>query len=176
MNTHHIQAFQSGEQKDFDYFFRLHYKQLCFYTYFIVKSRAVAEDIVQDIFVKLWQLREQIRPATVKTLLYTMARNEAISWPRKQKTAGKKEEQYNAFYANETETDIQQHLITAETMKELYKALDTLPEGCRNVFEHLYQKGEKPKQAAAALQLSVNTVKTQRARGLKMLKQQLKLA
>lgn len=169
-----VLLFQRGEEKAYDYFFRLHYKTLCFFANRYVKNRAIAEDIAQEAFIKLWEMREKIKAAApVKSLLYTIVKNEAISWLRKQKTVLKRQKQFNALRTDETETCMLQHMIASETLHELYKAAEALPPACRKIFDGLYKEGKTVREIAAGMQLSVNTIKTQRARGLTIIRKNI---
>lgn len=174
-NTYHfnILSFHLGDETAFEHFFKLYYKKLCFFANRYVMDKAVAEDIVEESFVKFWEMRESIdSEQPVKSLLYTMVRNAAISYLRKQKVLAKRKKGYDALQ-EETEGYMLQQMIAAETMMQIYSAIGELPEGCRNVVTKLYVEGKGLQEIADELNISINTVKTQRARGLKFIRGRL---
>ena len=65
-------------------------------------------------------------------------------------------------------------VLKAEVWGEVYRAIASLPEGCRNVFKLSYLEGLKNQEIADELKISINTVKTQKARALELLKLRLK--
>lgn len=172
-NTKNAFSFWNDKEKCLDYFFKSQYKQLYFFANRFVRDKAVAEDIVEESFVKFWEMRESIdSEQPVKSLLYTMVRNAAISYLRKQKVLAKRKKGYDALQ-EETEGYMLQQMIAAETMMQIYSAIGELPEGCRNVVTKLYVEGKRLQEIADELNISINTVKTQRARGLKFIRGKL---
>ena len=66
----------AGDRSAFDTLFRAHYKPLCAFAVQYVKDRDVAEDLVQDLFFRLWQDREKVSITTsLKAYLFTAVRN-----------------------------------------------------------------------------------------------------
>jgi len=148
--------------------FDLLYLRLCRFADQIITDSAAAEDIVQEAFIKYWQRHADITdlPA-IKTLLYVMVRNACLNHLKHQKVVEK-------FAQTQTEVAEEAAVLKAEVWGELYRAIASLPEGCRNVFKLSYLEGLKNQEIADELKISINTVKTQKARALELLKLRLK--
>lgn len=150
--------------------FDLLYLRLCRFADQIIADSATAEDIVQEAFIKFWQRNTEIKdlPA-IKTFLYVMVRNACLNHLKHQKVAQK-------FAQTQTQTEIAEEaaVLKAEVWGEVHRAIASLPEGCRNVFKLSYLEGLKNQEIADELKISINTVKTQKARALELLKLRLK--
>lgn len=152
----------------FEKLFREHYEPLANYAYSILKNKEDAEDIVQDVFVKVWQNTAQvIETPQVKFYLLTAIRNNAISLLRKQ--AGKRhveplEEHLpadNGMPAHEPEQDI-------ASMVE--KALALLPPQCAVIFKMSRFGKMTYQQIADELGLSIKTVENQVGKALRIMR------
>lgn len=147
--------------------FDLLYLRLCRFADQIISDSATAEDIVQEAFIKFWQRNTEIPdlPA-IKTFLYVMVRNACLNHLKHQKVAKK--------FAETQVTEAEDAaVLKAEVWGEVHRAIASLPEGCRNVFKLSYLEGLKNQEVADELKISVNTVKTQKARALALLKLRL---
>lgn len=148
--------------------FDLLYLRLCRFADQIISDSATAEDIVQEAFIKFWQRNAEIKdlPA-IKTFLYVMVRNACLNHLKHQKVVQK-------FAQTQTEVAEEAAVLKAEVWGEVHRAIASLPEGCRNVFKLSYLEGLKNQEIADELKISINTVKTQKARALELLKLRLK--
>lgn len=171
----YIEAFQNGEEKGFNFFFRLHYKALCLYSFRITGNQEVAEEMVQDAFIRLWERHENFNhPIVLKSFLYTVCRNGSLNWLRSQKRETLNIKQL-AYISSEIEPDMQHNMIAAETYAEIYRAINMLPPQCKKIFRMLFFEGKNFRQVAKELNLSVSTVRNQKARALMLLKQKVPL-
>ena len=153
--------------------FKLHYRSLAQTAFRIVNDRDVAEDLVQDIFCKLWEKRAELQiTVSVKAYLYQSTINHSLNYIKKVRRAEIRETEYQSFRPGEDHA-----ADTVYAVKELtgrvQLAVNTLPEACRNVFilsrfEHLSYK-----QIADALNISVKTVENQMVKALKHLRKRL---
>jgi len=151
--------------------FRQHYQELCFYAFKYVREFATAEDIVQDVFVKL--LAQKSRPAMdhPKYYLYTSVRNASLNRLKKNKPNLPIEE--TERIAPEA-ISIEEEMIESEQKLKLYKAIDRLPEQCKKIFLASNMNDLKYKEVAENLDLSINTVKTQMKKAYRILRDVLK--
>ena len=164
---------QSGDESAFDQLFRKYYTPLTFFAQNIVNNKEVAEDLVEDAFVKLWERTEILaRSGSIKSYLYTTVQNASIDHLRKVKQM--------EFYFRETkangncwEKPIIHRIIEAETIYHIYQMLETLPPKCGQVFKMFYLEDKKLQEIAFELSLSLSTVKSQKSRALKLLKRKL---
>lgn len=130
----------------------------------MVKSKEVAEEIVSDVFIKLWQMRNDLgKVAALKVYLYTITRNFSLNYITRQhkhqweSLDGLAED---AFVTNITPED---QLISADMHNRIQEAIRQLPPQCRVIFQLVRQDGLKYKEVAEVLQLSVLTVRNQTA-------------
>lgn len=160
-------AFQLGDEKAFQKLYHLLNKRLRFFAAGMV-GEEVAGDIVQDAFIKLWERHGQFSNFNaLKAFLYLTIKNACFN-------LGKHDQVVQKYQQTLTEPVDEQHmlyrLIEAEVIDEVYVALQRLPEGCRNVIFLSYFEGLSNQEVADELKVSINTVKTQKVRALKLLR------
>jgi RNA polymerase sigma factor, sigma-70 family/RNA polymerase sigma-70 factor, Bacteroides expansion family 1 len=142
-------------------FFALYekYSHALFSTVFrMVKDKQVSEEIVQDVFLTVWQKRSTIDPnRNFKAWIFTIARNNVISWYRKlAKEASIQENLYQHFeqlYVMDKEGDIQEQQAAL-----LERALDTLSERRKEIFVLCKLEQKSYEEVAEKLNISVSTV------------------
>lgn len=163
-------SFSGNDAAEFARIFNTYYPRLCHFSFQLTRDRSLAEDICQDAFIRFWDHREYISPMenAVKSYLYTTVRNASISSLRHHAVV----RQYRDRYPRIENDDITviHAIIRSEITAEIYQALETLPQGCREVVSMAYLQGMKNKEIASELGVSVNTVKTQRQRALHLLR------
>lgn len=131
----------------------------------------VGEEIVQQVFLRLWEKRDSITiNGPVKAYLFSAIRNTAISQWRKDTVRSEKEN----GYGSSKEASVQ----AGEEVRELEllyrQALERLPERCREVFVLSRQQNLKYAEIATAMNISVKTVENQMGKALKILHKELK--
>jgi RNA polymerase sigma-70 factor (ECF subfamily) len=161
-----------SDSTTFDELVRAHYARLCDFAYRFVHSRAVAEDLVQDVFVRLWERHDQFDFQDPLKYLYQAVRNRAVSHLRHERIHARWEaEASTAEHAHEhtaaTETDVE------ELQRAIAAAVDALPERCRVIFTMSREQDLSYAEIARILDLSVKTVETQMGRALKSLRTRL---
>ena len=177
-NNHHtvadyIRSFQLGEEKGFNFLFREYNAALSYFSFQIIKDKEVAEEIAGDSLMKLWERHENFdNIPSIKSFLYTTARNASIDWLRKQKRNNQRTNEM-IYLSENNETTIFQKKAEAEFYKEIFLTLNTLPPKCRKIFSMLYIEGKNYQQIAQELNLSIDTIRNQKARGLMLIKQRL---
>lgn len=162
--------FNERNQHAFRYIFESYYKAAVLFAREILKEQAFeAEDLVQDAFIKLWSQAENFNAlAAIKSYIYTTVKNACLDKLRKglltNKYQGHAKKQLEML-----EAEFIEPLITAETTRIIYEAIDKLPEQGRNVFR-MSLEGLKNDEIAERLNISVNTVKTHKQRALTSLR------
>ena len=147
-----------------------------------VLSDEDAENIVQDVFLELWEKKEILSlQLNVIAYLFTAIRNRCINFLRRSMIAknaeNKLQEEYKLtlqmkYYSLEA---FNQEIFQEKDVEQiLSKAIDTLPEKCREIFILSKIKGKKQKDIATELNISVNTVETQKSIAYKKLRNELK--
>lgn len=175
-DTEYIRFFQSGEEKGFNFFFREFYTALCYFAFRITKTKSAAEDIAGDSFIKLWERHADFKTvSSIKSFLYITARNTSLNWVRQQKRENRVVHDI-AYLAEENESSVFQKTVEAEVYQEILLALKTLPPKCRKIFRMLYFEGKDYRQIALELDLSVSTIRNQKARALLLIKQRIAIS
>lgn len=157
---------------DFELLFRNNYARLYYHALQLVHDKDGAEDLVQEAFTKLWRRRTDFdNEFAAKSFLYLTVRNAGLNVLRHEKV----KERFAHHRSEEPfeESAALHKIIKAEALGEIYRSIEELPEGCRNVFKMGYLQELKNHEIAEQLNISVNTVKTQKARALQLLRLKL---
>lgn len=163
----YVPAFQRGDEKAFQHIYHMLSKRLEYFAEGMV-DEAAARDVVQDAFVKLWERREQFfNFNAIKTFLYLTIKNACLNIAKHDKVVDKYQQ---GLTEPIEEMDVLHRMIEAEVIDEVYMALQQLPQGCRNVIFLSYFEGMSNQEVADELNVSINTVKTQKVRALKLLR------
>ena len=141
--------------------FNEYYIPLCRFCAQFVRNTNIAEDIVQDTFVKIWEKRDSIIVNTsYKSYLYTSVRNKAIDH-LKSRSAKLMNENVQLDDKIADAADITESIEKKETEAIINKAIESLPEKCFVIFS-LKRYGElSNEQIAEKLNLSEKTVQNQ---------------
>jgi RNA polymerase sigma-70 factor (family 1) len=170
-----IAAFRNGKEWGFDHFFKTYYRSLVFFARRYVIELAVAEDMVAEVFVNVWNKREKIDSEEgLKGYLYQSVYHASLRWLERE---SKRDSIHNQFITESTagseNADQLENMIRAETIRQVREAISTLPGQCRKVFEKIYIEGKSVRETASELNLSITNVKNQKARGLKLLRNRI---
>ncbi|MBC7851730.1 MAG: RNA polymerase sigma-70 factor [Chitinophagaceae bacterium] len=172
-NAQLFHSFTSGEEQGFDYIYLEFYRPLMFFANKILHDGERAADLVSEQFIKAWERRSTFQTMKhLRAFLYTSTRNAAIDQLRKTKILSL-DATAEEFTANE-KTAIE-YLIQAETYRQVYQAVEQLPPQAREVIRLFYLLGQDYKEIAKRLNLSVNTVRVQKARALRILRNSISI-
>ena len=163
-------GFSINRKDIFERLFSDYYGILVCYAQKYTKREDIAEDIVQDVFASLWE-ENRIFPsqANFRSFLYISIRNAAFDYLRHQNVESRYIEE--ALTANRFLSD--DSFQKEEVFRLLFKQIDLLPERCREIFL-LHLEGYDNDAIAKKLSLSIETVKTQKKRSMKTLRNNLK--
>ncbi|MEG0796507.1 MAG: RNA polymerase sigma-70 factor [Odoribacter sp.] len=158
---------------DIEAIFKKYYGALCYYASRYVVEQEVAQDLVQDIFVKLLESKQHFETAEhLRNFLYLAVKNNCLNDLQKD-TLKEKYGQYAR--ENISTTDFpEEDVLTAEVFRNLKMAVDDLPLECRKIFYMSYFETLPNEKIAQQLNISINTVRAQKMRGKKILKDKLK--
>jgi RNA polymerase sigma-70 factor (ECF subfamily) len=152
--------------------FEAYYPRLCYFAYKMIDIKAVAEDVAQDAFIKYWNRRGDFsNESAAKAYLYTTVKNACLNLLRHTGVERKYLDRQDKD-KTEDEKGLNQ-IIEAEVMGEIHRAVEQLPQGCRQVLKLAFFESLKNEEIASHLGISVNTVKTQKARALQLLRLKL---
>ena len=159
---------QSSNNVDIEALFRYNYRPLCLYALHYIQDVDLSEDIVQESYAALWEkLQEGAHVLNRKSYLYMMVRNRCLDHLRKKGIPTESLKPYDT-YGIIDDDDAQER---SQTEARLWTAIDSLPEKCREVFIMSKRDGLKYEEIAEELGLSVNTVRNQISKALKVLKE-----
>ncbi|HZL10349.1 MAG TPA: RNA polymerase sigma-70 factor [Prolixibacteraceae bacterium] len=163
---------QKGNERVFDFVFKEYYVPLIRFSYSFVKEQDRAENLVQDVFVKLWEKRERLSKVdNILSYLMGMIRNQCIDSIRKEKADSKAYLNIRPqMSANTTEEQISKN----EFEEVLLKSILRLPERCRMAFELSRFDGYTNKEIAQRMAISLKGVEALIGRALKQLRIELK--
>ena len=176
-DTQLFAALRRGEARGLDELFRRHYVDLCRVALRLVNDPAAAEDVVQEVFTKLWTRRDRLPdelPA-VGPYLRRSVRNRSLNYLRDQKRLP-----VDDGVLPDTATADPRHqpgaaLETEELHRRLHHAIDRLPERCRLVFVMAKVENMSHTEIAEGLRISPKTVENQMTRAYKFLREWLAL-
>jgi RNA polymerase sigma-70 factor (ECF subfamily) len=168
-----IQALKEGSRKAFDAIYQMYAKRLYAYSIQYTKSAPEAEDIVQEVFINLWNYKESIRQKdTLCSLLFVMAKHRLINAYRAKVNSLEYEEYINTSNRVEVE-DPHKKIEYADFLDLLSTALSKLPTTQQRVIRLSRLKELSNKEIAETLSLSEQTVKNQLSLGLRTLREKI---
>jgi RNA polymerase sigma-70 factor (family 1) len=130
----------------------------------IVQSRESAEEVVSDVFIKLWERRKELEKIeNLKVYLYVATRNIAFNYLDKQKRNSTNSIDDVEAEFTSIDFDPEQMLITADMLALIQKAIDQLPPKCKIIFKLAKEDGLKYREVAEVLNISIKTVENQLA-------------
>ena len=149
--------------------FKRFYKPLRAYAFRFVNDKDMSEDIVQDVFVKIWESREKLGEIdNLSAYLYQMVRFKSFNYLRAEKI---RQDATKSFAEELDEIEMNEY-IKNETFRIVMQTLEDLPSGSRNVFSRAIQ-GYSAKEIAEELGIAVETVKKQKQIARRILKEKL---
>jgi RNA polymerase sigma-70 factor (ECF subfamily) len=169
-----IEGIHSGDKQIFEEVYRDFYIPLCYYCLRYVETLEDSEEIVQDLFVKIWEKRTELEINTsLKAYLYRSVQNYALNFLSKKKTQNR----YLMIHSRQLSDDFgneRNELLEEELRVLLKRAILQLPEKRRRIFELSRFEGMKYSRIAEKLSISVKTVESQMTKALKYLRIVLK--
>ncbi|MBI2619175.1 MAG: RNA polymerase sigma-70 factor [Ignavibacteriales bacterium] len=171
-DKNHAQQIRLGSHHAFEALFRTYYPRLCRFAFRLTGSRSTAEELVQDIFVRLWKNRTAWTPlGSVRTYLYRAVRNQAINYQKHQNLTGSDDVDLEKVLSELPGPE--EELYEKELQKAVGEAVELLPPRCRAIFLLHRVEGLTYAEIAQVLDLSTKTVETQMGRALKTLRRLL---
>ena len=156
---------EKSDQQAFDELYRYYFSGLLSVANAIVKDVQIAEEMVEDVFVKLWENRKML--PMIKNLsgyLYTAVKHTSINYINSR--------EFSIYRKNTVLEDIsddflfsfsspETRMLTTENLAEISKVIHQLPGRCRLIFRLVKEEGLKYAEVAELLNLSVKTVENQ---------------
>jgi RNA polymerase sigma-70 factor (ECF subfamily) len=161
-----------GDRGAFEALFREHYEALVRFAEGVLRSRDVAEDVVQDVMLNVWRQRETLQvDESARAYLFRSVRNRALNQLRNERV--RRDAIPHLASDPRPSAAVDSELVEEELASAIRDAVAALPPRCREVFELSRGEGLRYSEIAAVLGISIKTVETQMGRALKSLRERL---
>jgi len=169
---------KKGKKKAFKKVFTIYYPRLEKYAGYFIANSQEAEDIVQDVFVQVWENREAIKTdSNFDSYLFTLVRNRCLNVLKKQmaeknyidKIQANSEELYNISFGMEDNFLSMEKLL----YEQLEKIIEEMPERCQSAFCLKWKEGKKIREIADIMGISSTMVDKHLAKGMEMVRQKM---
>lgn len=159
-----------GDETAFNQLFRHFYSPLLNFAIDMVKQRTVAEEIVSDVFIKIWNKQEELLLIEkLRVFLFVAVKNKCYNHLRDHSFWKVTVEEDSAASLT-SDYNPADDLAFRELQHQLHMAVEQLPEQCKQVFKMIREDGLKFKEVAEILQISPRTVETQLYRAIKKIR------
>jgi RNA polymerase sigma-70 factor (family 1) len=168
-----LEKLKQGDQEAFVQLYRTYKSRIYYNLLRLVKSPDIAEELLQDVFLKVWEHRHSIDPEKpFQSFLLRVASNLAMDFYRKV-AKDKRLSEYLMSVSHEGYEHIESGIIALEDAERLNTAINSLPQQRQRVFRLCRIDGMSYEQAANMLDISTGTVKDHLVKAGKFLKQEL---
>tara|TARA_R110000744_G_scaffold142164_2_gene253706 strand:+ start:1045 stop:1629 length:585 start_codon:yes stop_codon:yes gene_type:complete len=164
------------DDKLFEEVFKNHFKALYGYARVLLKDEVVAEEVVQTVFLKLWEKRGTVKITTsLKAYLYKAVYYDALNYLKHEKVKMKHRERKQHEYAGDRSIGavVDHSVEEKEIQNRLNLALMALPDKCRKVFQLSRFEELKYAEIAERMGISIKTVEGHMGKALKTLRLEL---
>ena len=163
----HLKRLKEGDSRSFDFLFNKYYKDLVLFSCVFLKEQNSSEDIVQDIFFRLWENRENLTiESSLKAYLLTAVRNSCFEELRHREVV-RIHQNYVMGSLDLIDYNTEHYLLYSDLNDHLQEAIKKLPEDMRTIFEMKYR------EIAEELNVSVRTVESKISKSLEFLRKHL---
>lgn len=173
-----VQRMRAGEEAAFERIFRAYFDRLQAYVERYVREPEVAEEVVANVFVRLWEQRAELHVReSLKSYLYAAVRNQSLMWlehenvVRRTRQTGEQEQRSPGMGQQPAAADEQ--VQASELAAALEAAIDRMPPRVRDAYVLSRQHGLTYAQVAEEMGISAKTVEIHLGRALKMLREEL---
>lgn len=163
----------NDDERSFRQLFELYYPALCVYAKRFIEEKETRKDIVQDVFLSIWENRKYISvQVSAKNYLLTCVKNHCLNYLRQHTTESVEDllQKNRPIYA-ENNDDF--YMLT-ELRELLAKSISKLPEEYRHVFELNRFEGKNYREIAESMDISTRTVERYKNKAIEILKKDLK--
>lgn len=168
-----LRKIRTGDEMAFEKLFRLFYEGLCRYAQGMVNEPELAEEIVQDMFVQIWEKRQTLDFHTgIRPYLYRAVHNRCLNQIQHQKVRALHQQE---ILSTTSETFQPAGKAEFSELKERFNAaLLKLPEECRKVFKLSRENEFSYREIADYLGISIKTVENQMGKALRIMREELR--
>jgi RNA polymerase sigma-70 factor, ECF subfamily len=164
-----------GDEQAFELLFRKYYIRLCGFANKYFNEPEEAREVVQEVFTKIWEGREDIIPdQSLCSYIFKITSNISINRLRHKRIESKYVEIYKLVYADNREISPHESLLAKELNHNITTALNKIPPKCKRIFDLSRIEGLKYNEIAVILQISVKTVEAHMSKALNILRYELR--
>lgn len=171
-----LTAFQQGDPRAEKAVFDRYFQPLCLFSKRITGQLATSEDLVTDAYVNLMNRRADFEVlAQCKKYLYTSVYNASVNvtLAEQRHQAAHNQLRYLALQGNEPDDVLDNEILRAELLQEIYAEIENLPDRCRQIFKMIFVDGLPNETIAEKLSINTQTVRSQKARAIQLLRTSL---
>ncbi|MEN8200950.1 MAG: RNA polymerase sigma-70 factor [Bacteroidota bacterium] len=169
-----IRQFKADDRKAFNAIYRAFRRRIFRFAYSYVKIQADAEEIVQDVFLKIWENREKIDESlSFESFLFTITYNTSISQLRKKVSENQYVEYLKSIQRISTEVSTSPEIEFTELKDNAEQIIEQLPPRQKQIFKLNREEGLTYREIASMLNISQNTVESHMERALKTIRKKL---
>tara|TARA_R110001592_G_scaffold194515_2_gene442066 strand:- start:1710 stop:2330 length:621 start_codon:yes stop_codon:yes gene_type:complete len=170
-NADLITHLKKGNEKAYSFLVKCYNHKLCVYANSLINDSAMAEDIVQNVFIKTWERRHYLSPDfSIKSFLYKSVYNEYIDQYRKNRAVTKLEKKYIEALDNIVEND---NNILERLFLLVQKEIQNLPPKCKDIFILSKQEGLSNVEISEYLNVSPKTVEAHITKAFSMIRERV---
>lgn len=164
---------ERGNQDSFEKLFSIFFARLNEFARQIVKDEFTAQDIVQDVFIKVWENRKEYDSVNIEAFLFKMVRNKCLDYIKHIRVINNNHQelqlsaQVEELYRIDFIGDEPYVLIEEELRNEIESIIDSLPEKCKEVFVLSRINGLKNREIATQLGINIKNVERHISRAIK---------
>lgn len=170
---------KTGDQKALEHLFSVYFPRLNDFAKNVVKDDGISQDIVQEVFVKVWEKRADIECINIEAFLFRLVRNRCIDYIKHLKVVNNQmheiqiSSKYEELYRIDFIGDEPYMLIEQELKTKIEATIHNLPERCREVFILSRMDGLKNKEIAEKLNINIKNVERHLNRALQSFRENL---
>jgi RNA polymerase sigma-70 factor (ECF subfamily) len=163
-----LRRLKEGDLRAFEELYLKYYKLLCTSAYFFLKSGQESKDLVQTLFLDIWDRQLYMHfHEDIKGYLFLSIKHRCLNHLKKQKTKYKEEKSYITW---RDDAGLSVAEGSPDYQHQLQKALDNMPGQKRTAIQMVYLNGKRYQDAADTMKISINSLKTHLKTGLKILR------
>jgi len=168
-----VSAIRQGDEAAFEKTFRTYYSRLCKYANSLLKDSDEAEEVVQTVFLTIWEKRADLEITfSIKAYLYRAVHNHCLN---RFKHAAIKEahKEYSVHFIPQSYESVTQAIHASELEEQIEHAVNKLPAQCQKAFRMSRFEELKYQEIAERLDISIKTVENQIGKALRILRVEL---
>jgi RNA polymerase sigma-70 factor, ECF subfamily len=165
--------FKSGDQKALELLFYAYFPRLNDFAKNVVKDDGISQDIVQEVFIKIWEKRSEIESINFEAFLFRLVRNRCIDYIKHLRVVNNRMQEiqissrFEELYRIDFVSNEPYVLIEKELKTKIEETIQNLPDRCREVFVLSRENGMKNREIAEKLNINIKNVERHLNRALK---------